>query len=170
MQVNGQDGSQRFDFQALHQPLLCPPDTLLVFSTEAVGSGCYAYGTVYEVILNGIVCIGRKLYDILKYAPDETPSHCYKNFVRECILMSRTHHLNVVAFIGVHYGQDQYDRYLPLLGNYLEHTPNNIPLCTKVSILHDVSCGLLYLHEECSIIHRDLSAANILLTKENQAK
>ena len=172
IQVEGQDGSLRFDFQTL-QPYLCPPDTQLVFSREAIGSGCY--GAVYKVNFNGRVCIGKKLYNVLKYASDETPSHCYKNFVRECILMSRAHHPNVVAFIGVHYGQDQYDLTLLMeklhcdLGYYLEHTPN-IPLCTKVSLLHDVSCGLLYLHEECSIIHRDLSAANILLTKENQAK
>ena len=41
---------------------------------------------------------------------------------------------------------------------------------TKVSILADISSGLLYLHDQCSIIHRDLTAPNILLTRENRAK
>ena len=41
---------------------------------------------------------------------------------------------------------------------------------TKISILTGISSGLLYLHEECSVVHRDLTAANVLLTADNQAK
>ena len=56
------------------------------------------------------------------------------------------------------------------LTNYLEQNeiiPNHI----KNSILLDVSCGLLYLHTQTPpIIHRDLTANNVLLTSDMKAK
>ena len=145
---------------------------MLEFS-EAVGSG--SYGAVYAVNFNGRACIGKRLYEILKRDIHQNQSHCYNNFVRECVLMSQTNHPNIVKFIGIHFGRDHFDLTLLMerlhsdLGVYLEGTPN-LHFLTKLSILHDTSCGLVYLHENCSIIHRDLSAANILLTKENRAK
>ena len=39
---------------------------------------------------------------------------------------------------------------------------DNIPLLVKLSILHDLSLGLRYLHP--IVIHRDLSPNNILVT------
>ena len=56
------------------------------------------------------------------------------------------------------------------LTNYLEQNeiiPNHI----KNSILLDVSLGLLYLHTQTPpIIHRDLTANNVLLTSDMKAK
>ena len=46
---------------------------------------------------------------------------------------------------------------------------NNIPLSRKKSILEDVACGLLYLHRK-DIVHRDLTAKNVLLTSALVAK
>jgi serine/threonine protein kinase len=49
----------------------------------------------------------------------------------------------------------------------------DIHLNTKLSILYDVSCGLLYLHTQLEIpfIHGELTATNILLTEDSrQAK
>jgi len=46
-----------------------------------------------------------------------------------------------------------------------------IPLSIKLSILLDVSYGLLYLHTHTpTIIHRDLTAPNILVTNDMRAK
>ena len=39
----------------------------------------------------------------------------------------------------------------------------------KLNILHGISCGLLYIHSR-GIVHRDLNAGNVLLTKGLQAK
>ncbi|CAI8045032.1 Serine/threonine-protein kinase STY46 [Geodia barretti] len=45
------------------------------------------------------------------------------------------------------------------------------PLGLKCSILHNVACGLAYLHERSPpVIHRDLSARNVLLTSGMVAK
>ena len=56
------------------------------------------------------------------------------------------------------------------LDDLLETVPN-IPLVLKQSILEDVSRGLLYLHmHDPQIIHRDLTAKNVLLTSSLVAK
>ena len=44
-------------------------------------------------------------------------------------------------------------------------------MALKCSVLHNVACGLAYLHERSSpVIHRDLSARNVLLDSEMVAK
>jgi serine/threonine protein kinase len=56
------------------------------------------------------------------------------------------------------------------LDDLIETVPN-IPLALKRSILEDVSRGLLYLHKHTpQIIHRDLTAKNVLLTSSFVAK
>lgn len=48
---------------------------------------------------------------------------------------------------------------------------DNIPLNVKLSILHEVCCGLRYLHSRNTpIIHRDLTPNNILLGRSLEAK
>ena len=47
----------------------------------------------------------------------------------------------------------------------------NIPLAIKLSILQDVTNGLLHLHSLAPpIINRELAASNILLTSDMRAK
>ena len=79
-------------------------------------------------------------------------------------------------FVGVHYGSNQDDMSLIMqcldtdLARCLETQPN-IPIEIKLSILLDVSYGLLYLRTHSpQILHRDLTAANILLTRDKRAK
>lgn len=56
------------------------------------------------------------------------------------------------------------------LDSHLECVPN-IPLKVKCSMLEDVARGLVYLHDhKPQIIHRDLTAKNVLLTSSRLAK
>ena len=56
------------------------------------------------------------------------------------------------------------------LDHFLETVPN-IHIALKWSILEDVARGLLYLHShDPPVIHRDLSAKNVLLTSSFVAK
>ena len=144
------------------------------------GRGCY--GAVYEVRVNGVPCIAKRLHDILVGRGGQEPvgaeqrAGAISKFKQECVLLSGLRHPNVVQFMGVHYGRDEAD--ISLIMEYmhmdLEHcmkTYPNIPLPYKTSILRDVAYGLAYLHSiPIPVIHRDLNAGNVLLTESLRAK
>ena len=136
------------------------------------------YAAVYEVRLNGVPCIAKRLHDILvgrELVSGEERRATIMRFRSECNLLSRLRHPNVVQMLGVHYGgSDEAD--ISLIMEYmhmdLEHcmkTYPDIPLPYKTSILRDVAYGLAYLHSK-AIIHRDLNAGNVLLTESLRAK
>ena len=59
------------------------------------------------------------------------------------------------------------------LSSVIEERPNKLPLLIKTQnlILYDVACGLKYLHgKRVPVVHRDLNAKNILLSKDFKAK
>ena len=138
---------------------------------EKKGSG--AYGAVYKVTVDGVPCIAKRLNDILvdPGVPKKQKASIQQTFLDECVLLSQLRHPNVVQFVGVHYGSNQDDMSLIMeclntdLARCLETQPN-IPIEVKLLIPLDVSYGLLYLHTHSpQIIHRDLTTANILLTR-----
>ena len=140
-----------------------------------------SYGAVYEVRLNGVPCIAKRLHDILVGRGQEEPvskegkSNILQRFREECVLLSSLRHPNIVQMLGIHNGgSDEAD--ISLIMEYmhmdLEHcmkTYPDIPLPYKTSILRDVAYGLAYLHS-IPIIHRDLNAGNVLLTESLRAK
>ena len=91
-------------------------------------------------------------------------------------MMADMRHPHIVQFLGLCYLEEST---LPLLvmerldgslDNLLETTPS-IPLTLKQSLLADVARGLLYLHtRNPPVVHRDLSARNVLLTSSLVAK
>ncbi len=97
-------------------------------------------------------------------------------YQRECQLMAGLRHPNITQFFGLCFLKGSE---LPLLvmerlemsvDDLLECSPN-IPLAVKISILTDTGRGLVYLHSRGpSIVHRDLTARNILLTSSLTAK
>lgn len=101
-------------------------------------------------------------------------------FVKECELMSTIQHPNVVQFLGIAFRPVSSFPALTMeqmstsLHDLLETEGEKVCITfydQKFSVLQNVACGLTYLHERSpSVIHRDLSAANILLTSEMVAK
>ena len=108
-------------------------------------------------------------------------------FVRECQLMSTVRRPNVVQFLGVAFFAGSrlpalvMERLLTSLHDLL--APDTPPppgapsplaffsAVLKCSVLHNVACGLAYLHGRSPpVIHRDLSARNVLLNSEMVAK
>eukprot|EP00731_Ephydatia_muelleri_P005228 Em0002g1404a len=143
-----------------------------------IGRG--SFGAVYKVKLNGLPCIAKGLHEILlglggNYQVAETDIQAIRQkFLNECVLLSKLKHPNIVQFLGVH--STKINEYLVMeymhmdLAECLKTYPD-IPASIKVSILHDVSYGLLHLHsQDPPIIHRDLTATNILLTQDMRAK
>lgn len=167
---------QTIDDQAL-APYVVHPREPLKFDKK-IGQG--AYGSVYAVELDSKPCIAKRLLDILmgrgleESVGVEMKDVYHQKFLQECFLLSQMKHSNVVEFVGVHYGEDKFDLTLLMeqlstdLHKYLINHQGT-SLIQKVSILLDVSCGLLYMHEQ-SVTHRDLSAANIFLSPSLHAK
>ena len=144
---------------------------------NCVGRG--SYGAAFRVHVDGVPRIAKRIHNILldpSIIPSEKKS-IQERFYRECVLLSRVDHPNVVEFVGVYFNpSDRRDvtlimelLYMPLESLLNRDKHPNIPLSVKLHILRDVSLGLLYLHNR-PVIHRDLTVTNILLTRDLQAK
>ncbi len=135
------------------------------------GRGSYA--VVLELEYQGLKCAGKKLYEVLY---ETGIGHAAQRYLEECRLLSQTRHPNIVQFLGVCF-EESFQ--FPIL--VMEFLPTNLSSCLKrygilpdeinFSILHDVSLGLAYLHDQTPVIvHRDLSANNVLLSTNMMAK
>ena len=141
-----------------------------------VGAG--AYGSVEEVVIP------------IEAAAKNIHSHHTKastQLVKEYKMMIKLRHPNIVQFLGIYFFPDfklpalVMERLLTSLHDLLDpetppppSAPTPLSFFTmdlKCSVLHDVASGLAYLHEQSPpVIHRDLSANNILISSEVVAK
>lgn len=146
-----------------------------------------SYGSISLVRVNGMICIEKRLLDILvglngfEQVSEVGKQRIAEKFYEECALLCKMRHPNIVQFIGIHYyGHLNEKHKMSLLMEYLPTSLDKcilkcreakvtIPVSIKISILRDVAYGLSHLHAN-EIIHRDLSVANILLTDSMRAK
>ncbi|XP_064407546.1 uncharacterized protein LOC135352311 [Halichondria panicea] len=144
------------------------------FGEERVlGTG--SYGSVQEVMINGEVYAAKKIHEVLLETDERGGvANLAGNYHRECRLMARIRHPNITQFIGLCFVTGSrlpllvMERLDSSLDDLLESTPN-IPLSVTQYILVCVARGLLHLHRE-SVVHRDLTARNVLLTASLRAK
>ena len=142
---------------------------------EDLGKG--GSGVTYKVSWNGTICAAKKIHSVLLELANALELHTLaKNFVAECEANSLLRHPNLVQFLGIYYPPNSILPALVMelmftsLSRYLE-VVGDLEIGAKISILHDSSLGLCYLHNhKPPIIHRDLTANNILLTKSMTAK
>ena len=140
-----------------------------------VGHGSYA--VVKELEYHGLKCVGKKIHGILfESATPYEKVAMLERFAGECELLAGLHHPCIVQFLGVWYEQGSQ---VPVLVMEYLHTTLSaclerygvLPEEISYGILCDVALGLRYLHERSPpIIHRDLSANNVLLTSNMNAK
>ena len=139
---------------------------------KTLGVGSYA--EVVEVEHLGLRCAAKKLHRVLV---EQRIGTLVPRFEKECGLLSHLRHPNIVQFIGIYFERGStipvlVMEFLPTnLAQYLEHLAG--PPCGNVaySVLHDVALGLRYLHgQNPPIVHRDLSANNVLLGPGMSAK
>ena len=143
---------------------------------DELGRG--AYGSVFTVKHGDVVRAAKKIHPILiESVSDEEKQRIKDDFVRECLCCSSIRHPHIVEFVGVYYRSDQSS--LPIMVMELMHTSltkfvtnkSKISFGKKISILHDASQGLSFLHNhKPRILHRDLSPNNIMLTSKLVAK
>ena len=139
-----------------------------------------SYGKVFAVKYCGLVCAAKEIHSILLEAQDDARESVIRSFLRECYHCSELRHPNVVQFMGVYFGEsNDKQSNLPIMVmelmdqslTSLVETQKSIRMKVKISILHDVSLGLSYLHgQDEPIVHRDLSPNNVLLTAHMVAK
>ena len=150
---------------------------------RTIGSG--SYGSVEEVAIPGAMCAAKKIHDFFqdpKQTPREGIEKAAEVFMRECQLMSTLRHPHIVQSLGVCFlpGSRMPALVMEKLATSLhdilapEPEPSTkpfIPVSLKRSFLHDVARGLSFLHSHSPpIIHRDLSARNVLLNEGMVAK
>ena len=153
------------------------PKPRIKFTERTLGKG--AFGAVNEVEYDGKLCAGREIPCVLLELATKTEATKIKdNLLRECNLWSTLKHPNIVSLHGLFY-QSREESRLPVIvmekmkesiTTFVEKH-DNIPLLVKLSILHDVSTGLKYLHDhDPPIVHGNLSPNNILVTHQLEAK
>ena len=127
--------------------------------------GVGAFGFVEAVEVKGKICAAKHFRDDSNFNK--------KTFIREFQIMQALKHDHIV---------DYYGYYMPKQGETPTRSPvlimecletnlsdflvsdshKNLPLARKVCLLYGISQGLNYLHS-VSVIHRDLTATNVLL-------
>ena len=157
-------GLQRFVLQDVKHPS----------KPKRIGVG--SYGSVDELEIGGIICAGKTIHNTLIDVENVGAENIVQRYIRECQLMGSLHHPHIVQFMGICFLPESRLPVLVMeyltanLDDLLEKQPN-IPLSLKRSILHDVARGLVYLHgHNPQIIHRDLTARNVLLNPAMTAK
>ena len=146
--------------------------TEVTVTDRELGTGSYA--AILELEYMGLKCAGKKIHELLLRQGDT--SYTVRRFEEECRLLSQLRHPNIVQFLGVYF---QKGVQVPIL--VMEFLPTNLTSCIEqygilpeeisFSILYDIALGLYYLHNQTpAIIHRDLSANNVLLTSNMTAK
>ena len=159
--------------------------------------GVGSYGSVEELEVNGVVCAGKRLHEVLLEQGNAGVAEIARKYLLECQVaiclytivltiakynsmslqvMARMRHPHVVQFLGLCYLEEStlpvlvMERLYTSLDDLLESSPG-LPLALKLSLLTDVARGLVYIHtRDPPIIHRDLSARNVLLTSSMVAK
>ena len=144
--------------------------------------GVGAYGRVFEVEYAGTTCAAKEIHPIFfRVARQDELDRIRRNFLQECRIWSTLRHPSIVQFIGTFYRENDDGNGLPVmvlekmqcsLRSFVERFEGDkIQTFTKLSVLHDVSMGLWYLHiRQPPVVHRDLTPNNILLGNHLEAK
>ena len=157
---------------------------LTITGVKVTGGSCElgrgAFGRVFTVDYNDVVCAAKEIHSALLEDGARFPGkteRIKREFLQECVQHGKLHHPNIVKMLGVCYLSEQ--AVLPVLVMEMMDCSlkkmldrcQNIAMYSKLSILKDVSNGLLYLHSlNPPLIHCDLDTNNIVLTNNLVAK
>jgi len=131
-----------------------------------------AFGEVEEMRMGQKIVAGKKF----RLTVNDDVSR--KKFTIELNMLLQLHHPNIVKFEGVCSLPNEelpvllMERLVINLHSYLLHPSHaNLTTSRKAHLLCDIANGLVYLHSQSPpLVHRDLTARNVLLTSEGVAK
>ena len=156
----------------LHRARLKPYTRKATPTGKMLGIG--TYGSVIELRSAGETVAGK----VFRMSSTVQLQAVADRVCGELIMMTQLHHPNIVQCKGVSVLTDHplpvllMERLTTSLHDYLLHPDNsNLSVERKVSFLRDTASGLDYLHSQTpAIIHRDLTAKNVLLDSQLRAK
>jgi len=122
--------------------------------------------------------VGQKVVAGKKFRLSINDDGTIRKFSTELLTLAQLRHPNIVAFEGVCHLPNEA---LPVLlmellatnlHSYLLHPSHtNLGTYRKATILCDIASGLAYLHSlNPPLVHRDLTARNVLLDSKERAK
>ena len=138
--------------------------------------GVGSYSSVLEMKYKGMRCAGKRIHRTLYDQGVPVGPEILERYEKECELLSHLRHPHIVQFLGLYLEEGEE---VPIL--VMEYLSCALSDCIDMhgvlgsevscTILHDVALGLRYLHDHAPpIIHRDLTANNVLLSSSMRAK
>lgn len=169
MCIHRLDEFQQFRFEVIE-----------LFKSENLGAG--SYGVVCKAKCDNLLCAAKIIYPILLEAQDTSlsvlaSSHLspIQRFERECQVLSQINHPNIVQYLQTHRDPETGSSILLMelmdenLTHFLQSYQSPVPEHIRVTICHGIALALCFLHGN-GVIHRDLSANNILINNKIHAK
>jgi serine/threonine protein kinase len=143
---------------------------------RSLGSG--SFGTVEEMFYDHAPCAGKIIHDTLLDSHNIGAAQLITRFEQECKLLKQLRFPYIVQFLGLCFFDDCKSPVIvmELLSSNVDQMISNaagkeLPQPLKFNILCDTAKGLHHLHSHNpQIIHRDLTARNVLLTQSMRAK
>ena len=135
-----------------------------------------AWGTVCEGELKGQPVTVKKVHNILLEA-EGTDENLLRSFHRECQLLEKTNHPNIVKFYGAYHDEETgepilvMERMKETLREYLLRNKEKLSRQKTIEICLSIVRGLRYLHSlPKPIVHGDLKDKNIMITEGGAVK
>jgi serine/threonine protein kinase len=143
---------------------------------RSLGSG--SFGTVEEMFYDHVPCAGKIIHEALLDSHNIEAAQLVARFEQECKLLKELRFPYIVQFLGLSFFDDCKSPVIvmELLSSNIDQwitiaAGKELPQPLKFSILCDTAKGLHHLHSHNpQIIHRDLTARNVLLTQSMRAK
>lgn len=142
---------------------------------KILGSG--SFGSVEEMSYDHAPCAGKIIHEMLVDSHNIGAAQLITKFEQECKLLKELRYPHIVQFMGLCFFDNCKSPVIVMellnsnVGQWINSSQKELPLSLKSSILRDTAKGLYHLHShDPQIIHRDLTARNVLLTKSMRAK
>ena len=148
-------------------------DNSEVFLYPQKGLGQGRHGTVYEATFYGTACVAKEMYH---FKHQQAIDVSRRAFEKEMEIIKKLKHPNIIDLLDICHREDAPNSPILIMGktsmtlnDFLLLSSDKSLLYNKMSMLHNIICGLHYLHKN-GIIHRDLTVHAIYLTDNFCAK
>ncbi|GLJ14211.1 hypothetical protein SUGI_0228090 [Cryptomeria japonica] len=124
-----------------------------------------SFGSVYKGILDDNTSVAVKLFN-------QDGQNSYRNFVRECRILGKIRHRNLVKVLSSCSTEEFSALVLQFMSKgsldqllHINETQCSLGLKMIMNIALDVAHGMAYLHHDCSppVVHCDLKPSNVLM-------